>query len=103
MSDPLPLLRRAALAEAVSFLVLLGIAMPLKYAFAMPIAVTIVGSLHGVLFVAVVWLLLRARTERGWPNGRIALLFAASLVPFWPFFLDGRVRAWIAATPPVGS
>ena len=102
MSDPLPLLRRVAFAEAVSFLVLLAVAMPLKYLAGLPIAVLIAGSLQGALFVAEVWLLVRAHTERGWPVGRVALLFVASLVPFWPFFLDARIAAWIAATPARG-
>lgn len=44
--------RKIAFAEGVSFLVLLLIAMPLKYFADMPIAVTIVGGLHGLLFVA---------------------------------------------------
>jgi integral membrane protein len=46
--------RKIAFAEGVSFLVLLLIAMPLKYFANLPIAVTIVGGLHGFLFVAFV-------------------------------------------------
>ena len=44
--------RRIAFAEGVSFLVLLGIAMPLKYFANMPKAVSVVGMIHGILFVA---------------------------------------------------
>ena len=44
--------RKIAMAEGVSFLVLLLIAMPLKYMADYPKAVTIVGGLHGVLFIA---------------------------------------------------
>ena len=38
--------------EGVSYLLLLGVAMPLKYAFGLPLAVKIVGMAHGVLFLA---------------------------------------------------
>jgi integral membrane protein len=55
--------------------------------------------LHGVLFLLVVWLLLRAHFEHRWPMRRVALMFVASLVPVWPFLLDRRVRQWIAETP----
>ena len=92
-------LRVAALAEAVSWLLLLLVAMPLKYWAKMPLAVTVVGMVHGVLFLAVLWLLVRARMHAGWPWRRVGLLFLASLVPLWPFFLDHRVREWIAQTP----
>ncbi|MEI9943868.1 MAG: DUF3817 domain-containing protein [Chitinophagaceae bacterium] len=44
--------RKIAIAEGISFLVLLAIAMPLKYFAGFPLAVTIVGALHGILFVA---------------------------------------------------
>jgi integral membrane protein len=91
-------LRWVALVEAVSWLVLLGIAMPLKYWGGMPRAVSVVGMAHGALFMLLLWLLLRAHTEAKWSRARIGLLFAASLVPVWPFLLDRRVGQWIAAT-----
>ncbi len=98
MPSPVRLLRVAALAEAVSYLALLAIAMPLKYAWGMPLAVTVVGMVHGVLFLAVSWLLVRARMEAGWSWQRVRLVFFASIVPVWPFFLDRRVRQWVAET-----
>ena len=53
-------LRHLAIIEGISTLVLFGIAMPLKYFAGMPLAVRIVGSLHGALFVALVLMLLLA-------------------------------------------
>ena len=44
--------RKTGIAEGISFLVLLLVAMPLKYFAGIPIAVTIVGSVHGILFIA---------------------------------------------------
>lgn len=83
--------RWTALAEAVSYLVLLGVAMPLKYVWGMPMAVKIIGSIQGGLFVAfcvTLWLAIR---HAAWPLPRAAMLFVASLLPFW---LDARVKLW---------
>ncbi|MFM1873176.1 MAG: hypothetical protein RL398_2598 [Planctomycetota bacterium] len=96
MSDPLPWLRRISLIEAVSYLLLLGIAMPLKYVWAMPLAVSVAGMVHGLLFLLLIWMLARAKFERKWPTGRLVLIFVASLVPIWPFLLDRRLAGWIA-------
>ena len=95
MLDPLPLLRLASLLEAVSYLLLLLVAMPLKYAADMPMWVMVVGMIHGVLFLVLVLFLVRAYFEKKWPQSRLWLLFVASLVPVWPFFLDRRVRGWL--------
>lgn len=98
MPGPLRALRLTALVEAISYLVLLGIAMPLKYACGQPLLVRVVGMVHGVLFLLLLWLLLRAHFEFRWPRQRVWLLVAAAFVPCWPFFLDRRVRGWIATT-----
>lgn len=45
--------------EGYSYLILLFIAMPLKYAAGFPIAVRIAGSLHGILFIAFVYYILK--------------------------------------------
>lgn len=88
--------RFTALAEAVSFLVLLGIAMPLKYVWHEPMAVRVVGMLHGVLFVLFCLTLALAMKAGRWSMMRGAGLFLASLVPLLPFWLDARVRTWEA-------
>ena len=86
--------RWAALAEAVSYLLLLGIAMPLKYVWGMPMAVKIAGSIHGGLFVTFCAALGLAMQKAAWPLTRAAMLFLASLLPLVPFWLDARVKAW---------
>jgi integral membrane protein len=93
MKNPVALLRKVALLEAVSYLVLLGIAMPLKYIWKMPAAVSVVGAIHGALFVVLCWVLLQVITTARWPVMRAALVFVASLLPFVPFFLDRWMRA----------
>ena len=65
MNTSIAQLRRIGYAEAISFLVLLGVAMPLKYLAGMPMAVKVVGWIHGVLFVAYCFALRRAMREAG--------------------------------------
>lgn len=85
-------LRAVMLAEGISYLVLLFVAMPLKYAAGMPFAVRIAGMVHGALFVLFIAALLQAASDRGWKASRSALVFAASLVPFANFAMDRRLR-----------
>ena len=92
--NPIPFLRQAAFAEGVSFLVLLGIAMPLKYMAGIPLAVKIVGWLHGILFVVFCCALLRTRLIARWPLLRCAAIFVAGLLPFGPFIVDRRMVEW---------
>ena len=96
--DSLRALRWAALAEAVSYLVLGG-AMVLKYGYGQAGAIRVPGMVHGVLFLLLSWLAIDARVNRGWPLGRVMIVLLASLLPIVPFFLDGKVRGWIEATP----
>jgi integral membrane protein len=80
--------RKIAFAEGVSFLVLLFIAMPLKYFAGIPIAVTIVGGLHGILFIGFVILAREVKNEykKDWKWFGKALL--ASILPFGTFYMD---------------
>lgn len=92
-SKALDRFRAISLAEGVSYLVLVGIAMPLKYAAGIPSAVRIVGMLHGVLFVAfVVGLAVAAKAET-WRAKQIAIAMIAALLPFGAFWLERRLRA----------
>jgi len=100
MKNPIPLLRGVACAEAVSFLILLGIAMPLKYVWGMPLAVLIAGSIHGCLFLLFCWSLLRVAQNSRWQRGRTALVFASGLIPFAPLILDRRMQQWSAEWMP---
>ncbi len=78
--------------EGVSFLVLLCIAMPLKYAAGLPMAVKVVGWAHGVLFIVFVASLWAARKEARLPPRLSALVFLAALVPFGPYVIDRRLE-----------
>ena len=96
MKNPVSFLRSVALLEAFSYLTLLFVAMPLKYAMGMPLAVRIAGSVHGGLFVVFCFALWRVLMTTHWPFSRTTLVFVASLLPFVPFFIDRRMRAWAA-------
>ncbi|HJT74395.1 MAG TPA: DUF3817 domain-containing protein [Chitinophaga sp.] len=84
--------RRIALIEGISYLVLLFIAMPLKYGFDYPHPVKYVGWAHGVLFVAYVALLLVCWVQYKWSILRVSGFFIASLVPFVPFIVEKRLE-----------
>ena len=86
-------LRLVGMCEAVSFLVLLGVAMPLKYWADMPLAVKLVGWAHGGLFITFVALVVPAISQAGWSLWRGALLIGAALVPFGPFLADRSLKA----------
>lgn len=89
-------LRWLSLLDAATYVLLLGVAMPLKYAAGVPEAVSLVGGLHGVVWVLLMLSLARARATFAWPLQRVAVLAVAALLPVAPFLLDGRVRGWIA-------
>jgi integral membrane protein len=94
VSTPVTALRAIGLVEGVSFLLLLGVAMPLKYLAGMPLAVKVLGWAHGVLFIVFCAALLRAVVAARWPLARGAIVFGAALLPFGPFVIDRRLRTW---------
>lgn len=84
--------RIIAIAEGISFLVLLCIAMPLKYLMDMPMAVKFVGYLHGFLFIAFV--LFAGLVKMNLAKGFLWFVkaFIASLLPFGTFVLDRQLK-----------
>lgn len=89
-------LRSIALVEGVSFLLLLGIAMPLKYLAGMPVPVKVAGWAHGLLFMALVGALTHAVFARGWTLSRAGIVFVSALLPFGPFVVDRRMQVFDA-------
>jgi len=77
--------------EGVSFLVLLGIAMPLKYFAGEPGAVRVVGMAHGILFMLYVWAAVQTALDRDWPWRRTGLVLLASVLPAGPFVVDAKL------------
>ncbi len=88
MKTAVKILRVIGLLEGISYLVLLGIAMPLKYYYDKPEMVKSVGMAHGVLFVAYVIILLVVHILFKWNILKTLGAFIASLVPFGTFYAD---------------
>jgi len=80
--------------EGWSYLVLLFIAMPMKYMFEMPIAVKIAGMAHGVLFIIFCLLLVQAWQDTKWKFTENIVFFIASLIPFGTFFTKKKIDAY---------
>jgi integral membrane protein len=91
LKTPLGRLRMVGWWEGISFLVLLGIAMPLKYLAGWPDAVRVVGMAHGILFLLYLAAAMQVAIERDWPWRRTALVFLASLLPAGPFVIEAKV------------
>lgn len=81
-------LRIASLLEGISYLVLLFIAMPMKYLAGQPQWVSWAGRIHGALFVLLVLALVVCASSRKWELGRSLRVMGMALVPFGAFVLD---------------
>ena len=82
--------RIVAFWEGLSYLVLLFLAMPLKYGLGLDVAVRIVGMAHGVLFIAYLVALALAARKLGIRRTVIALI--ASIVPGGTFWQESRLQ-----------
>lgn len=89
-STALSRLRVIGTLEAISYLLLLGIAMPLKYFADQPWAVRTVGLAHGILFIAYLLAMIPVALEQRWNFKTIAAGVVASLLPAGPFVFDAR-------------
>ncbi len=84
--------RKVSIAEGISFLLLLFIAMPLKYFADAPAMVKYVGWAHGFLFVAYLIVGLQTAIICKWSIARVALGVIASVLPFGPFVFEKSVK-----------
>jgi integral membrane protein len=84
-------LRLSALLEGISFLLLLFIAMPLKYFAGIPEFVRYIGWAHGLLFVWYVVVVLLARSEYNFSLKQSAIALAGSVLPFGTFYADDKI------------
>jgi integral membrane protein len=83
--------RVIAVLEGLSFIILLFVAMPLKYIWDFPMAVRYVGMAHGLLFVAYVAWLAVCHLSYKWELKFSFLAFIASFLPFGTFVLDRKL------------
>lgn len=90
------LFHRIGTLEAISFLLLLGIAMPLKYIVGNPVPVKIVGWIHGLLFVLYIFIAYSLAQEKKWEPKLLFLSFFAAVVPFGPIWFHRRYQSKIS-------
>ncbi|PRX50583.1 DUF3817 domain-containing protein [Salegentibacter salegens] len=76
--------------EGLSFLLLLFIAMPLKYIWEMPQMVQQMGMAHGVLFIAYVMGAIWLFKPLNWNFKELLVILGCSLVPFGPFYVEKK-------------
>ncbi len=84
--------RKVAIWEGISFILLVFVAMPIKYGLGIPQFVRVIGMAHGILFIAYVILLIQVAIEHDWPFKKSTLGFIASLLPFGPFIFDRKLE-----------
>ena len=85
-------LRLVGLIEGASFLLLLFVAMPLKYVWGDPTLVRHVGMAHGVLWTALIFMIIDAKSDQNWTMRQAAIPLIASLLPLGPSSIDKRLR-----------
>lgn len=81
-----------AVAEGVSFLLLLCVGVPLKHLMGIPQAVRVLGPIHGGLFILYVVAVFQAAPRLRWSGRQIALALGAGVVPTATFFLEAKLR-----------
>ena len=88
LKSPMGRLLKIGFAEGISFIILLGIAMPLKYIAGIAAPTRIVGMLHGVFFVGYVLALVHAKIAYNWSIKKSIFAFLVSFLPFGTFYLE---------------
>ncbi|MBB1149648.1 MULTISPECIES: DUF3817 domain-containing protein [unclassified Myroides] len=86
------LFRITAFLEGVSLLLLLFIAMPLKYIWDSPYMVQKVGMAHGILFIAYIVFAFLIKNELKWSNKTLFFVCFASVIPFGTFIIEKKIK-----------
>lgn len=84
-------LRGVGFLEGVSYLLLLGVCMPLKYMWGIPEPTRVVGMAHGILFVYYCVLVIWVAIQNRWAISKTFWALVASLLPFGPFVADRKL------------
>jgi len=84
------LFRLIAFLEGLSYLLLLFIAVPIKYTLGDPTYVKLLGMPHGILFVAYIGFALFMKSEMNWNFKTLVVVLIASILPFGTFYIDKK-------------
>ena len=83
--------RITAFLEGLSYILLLFVAVPIKYQSGDDFYVQLLGMPHGLLFMAYVFLALYLEPQYNWDTKTLLLVLAASIIPFGTFYVDRKV------------
>lgn len=92
IKDALSRFRVISAIEGLSYLLLVFIAMPVKYIGENPYPVKVFGMIHGVLFIIFMVSLFETKLRKSWDVGFVFQLFVLSLIPFGAFFIEKRLN-----------
>lgn len=91
LSGEVAAFRIVAIAEAISYLLLLG-AVVLYRVFDGADLIGVLGPIHGILFLIYVALVLRIRESQGWDLWRTLLIIVVSAIPFGGFWAGSHLK-----------
>ena len=83
--------RITAFLEGVSYILLLFIAVPIKYQMQEPTYVKLLGMPHGLLFIAYLFLAVYFKPQYNWDTKTFFLVVVASIIPFGTFYVDRKL------------
>lgn len=89
---PLRRFRWFALLEGISLVLLVFGAVPLKHLAGNPLAVRILGPIHGLFFLLYAWAVYSAVSDDKWTKAQAGWAMLASVIPFGTFVLEARIR-----------
>jgi len=88
----------------VFLLVLVFVAMPLKYLADQPTLVAVVGPAHGFLYMVYLVTAFDLAVRAKWPFGRTILVLLAGTIPVMSFVAERKVTGWVRQhSEPVGA
>lgn len=90
MISSLQLFRITAFLEGVSYILLLGLATPIKYFLDDPKYVKLLGMPHGLLFIAYIAFAVLFKKEFVWNTKDFGYVLLASIIPFGTFYIDKK-------------
>ena len=82
--------RIIAFLEGISYILLLGIAVPIKYVLDNDTYVKLLGMPHGILFIAYLILAVMVGSKLKWDTRTFMYVFLASIIPFGTFYIDKK-------------
>ncbi|WP_300664062.1 DUF3817 domain-containing protein [Fluviicola sp.] len=99
MQSKIGRLRLIGFLEGISLLILLFIAMPLKYAFHFPDLAKVMGTVHGALFLLFIFNTLSVGVEYQWKFKTTTWkVLLACMIPFGTFYIDRKILSRIESS-----